>query len=674
MQKILTSVDIAAIVMELKECISEARIQNVYQLDRKTLIMKLHQPGQTAQSLLIDPGKRLHLTSYLFEKPQRPPSFCMALRKHLRGRFVDEVSQHEFERIVIVKAGKKDDESRLILELFGDGNVILVDKQNTVQQALRFKRMRDRNILRGKSFIQAPSSGRNPLSLKPSDLVGLKKFTGVAVAKALTAFLSIGGLYAEEILLRSQIDKNTKCEQLEDSHFEQMHICIRELLAPLETGKVRPRIIRDEKGRLVDCIPIPLRKYEGLEFSEYESFNRALDEYYAQALVDRKVTRAAETVGEEIARHQRILKEQRESLEKAAKRAEHMRQIGDKIYSHFSQLQTLLQRITGEKKVGKPWSQIASEIDSEKKTGQVPAIYFDSLDTRRLVLDVSVEDLSFSLRLRESAQRNAAEYYAQAKKAARKAEGAEKAIAATLKLIEKLKLQKEVAAEESKKPIKKRRRKAWYEKFRWFVTSDGFLVVGGKDAVTNEVLIKKHTEPHDLVFHADIQGAPFVLLKTEGKAPSQQSIHEAAQLAASHSKAWKAKFSAIDVYWVTPKQVSKTPPSGEYLRKGAFMIRGDKHYIRKTPLRLAIGIAPGAKPPLTIGGPRPAIQSRTDIYVEIVPGDLSSSKLAKDIRHKLRQQAPQELRERISEISIDEIQTFIPHGKGETTNRQARNH
>jgi predicted ribosome quality control (RQC) complex YloA/Tae2 family protein len=668
-QKTLTSVDIAAIILELEERLRGARVQNIYQLAGKTLILKLHQPNQPALNLLVEPGKRLHLTSYLFEKPQRPPSFCMALRKHLRARFIEEINQHEFERIIVIKAGKKEDKSRLILELFGEGNVILVDSQGVIQQALRFKRMRDRDILRGEPFQQAPSSGKNPLNLKPPDLLDLKEFTGVTAAKALTKLLSIGGLYAEEILLRSHIEKNLKCEHLKEAHLERMYTCIKELLAPLETGKISPRVVKDEKGRLVDAIPIPLRKYDGFGFSEYESINRALDEYYAQALIKRKVTKVAEAAEQEIARQQRILEEQRESLKEAKKRTERMRQIGDKIYSHFAKLQTLLQRITAEKKLGKPWAKIVSKIDDEKKNGEVPAIYFDSLDTRRLVLNVSVEGLNFPLKLRDTAQGNAARYYEQAKKAARKAEGAEKAIAATVKRIEEQKRRGKVAVEHAEKPIKKRRRKAWYEKFRWFITSEGLLAVGGKDAVTNEILIKKHMDPRDLVFHADIQGAPFVLLKTGGKAPAQQSIYEAAQLAASHSKAWKAKFSAIDVYWINPKQVSKTPPSGQYLQKGAFMIRGEKNYVRKTPLRLTIGVDVKAKPPRTIGGPRDAVRSKADIYVDIVPGDLSSSKLAKKIRHKLERKAPPDLREKISKIPIEEIQTFLPHGKGETASR-----
>ncbi len=171
-------------------------------------------------------------------------------------------------------------------------------------------------------------------------------------------------------------------------------------------------------------------------------------------------------------------------------------------------------------------------------------------------------------------------------------------------------------------------------------------------------------EPHDLVFHADITGAPFVLIKTEGKRPSQKSIAETAQLAASHSRGWKAKFSALDVYWVRPEQVSKTPPSGEFLKKGAFMIRGKKNYVRRAPLRLAIGVDIEAAPLTVVGGPKDAVKARTDVFVEMVPGDLSSSKLANKIRQMLKQKVSKNMKEKVSKISLEEIQAFIPSGKG----------
>jgi len=223
---------------------------------------------------------------------------------------------------------------------------------------------------------------------------------------------------------------------------------------------------------------------------------------------------------------------------------------------------------------------------------------------------------------------------------------------------------KEKTAEVIEEAPLKRKERAWYEKFRWFQSSDGFLVLGGRDATTNEILVKKHTEPTDIVFHADVAGAPFVVIKAEGKALSEQVIKEAAQLAASYSRAWREMLHAIDVYWVHPDQLSKSPPLGQYLAKGAFIVRGKKNYVRNVPLRVAVGIVMKENQVVVVGGPTEAIRKQTEVCVEVVPGQQTSSELAKHIRKLLTEKAFKEWRKQVSEISLEEVQRFIPSGKG----------
>jgi len=277
-----------------------------------------------------------------------------------------------------------------------------------------------------------------------------------------------------------------------------------------------------------------------------------------------------------------------------------------------------------------------------------------------------VDDTAFSLDLTRSIPENAAEYYERAKKAGRKLEGAQKAIADTRKKIDELKkrVESETEAVRAEAP-EKRKEKAWFEKFRWFRSSDGFLVLGGKDATTNEILIKKYTEPDDIVFHAEVVGAPFVVIKTEGKTPSEQTIFEAAQLAASYSKAWREMLHAVDVYWVHPEQLSKTPPPGQYVEKGAFIILGKKNYIRSVPLRVAIGLVMQENLASTVGGPPSAVKKQTDVLAELVPGREKSSVLAKAVKKLLAEKTYRVRHAAMPEIPLQEIQSFIPYGQGE---------
>ncbi|MFH1721162.1 MAG: NFACT RNA binding domain-containing protein [Candidatus Altiarchaeota archaeon] len=273
------------------------------------------------------------------------------------------------------------------------------------------------------------------------------------------------------------------------------------------------------------------------------------------------------------------------------------------------------------------------------------------------------------LDLRKSVSENAQEYYSKAKKSRRKVAGARKALEDTKRKISALEKKQEKILEEKTEPGLKRkeiRKTEWFEKFRWFHSSDGFLVVGGKDATSNEILVKKHIDPSDTVFHAEIQGAPFFAIKNpKGVEVPESTLTEAAQGAVSYSKAWPSGMGAADAYWVTPEQVSKSAPSGEYLTKGAFMIRGKKNFFRRTPLKVAIGIKFDERAlPIVLGGPISSIKKNTDAHVVIEPGNVKSGQLAKEIRVAFIKKSKKELLETIKKIPPQEIQQWIPGGKG----------
>lgn len=248
--------------------------------------------------------------------------------------------------------------------------------------------------------------------------------------------------------------------------------------------------------------------------------------------------------------------------------------------------------------------------------------------------------MKIEIELSKNAWENANLHYEKAKKARSKLEGAKKALEESKKKLEKA---EEIEEKKEKKTLKKRK---WYEKFRWFHLDD-FLIIAGKDADTNEVLIKKHTSKEDVVFHADVTGAPFTVIKTEGKKVPDDVLRCTATLAACYSKAWAAGAGAIDVYWVTPEQVSKTAPAGEYIGKGAFMISGKKNYFKKTRVELAIGSDKGL-----VVGEEGFVREKCGKIVIIQAGKERSKEIAVKIKKKLK-----------TDIELDEIQRIIPSGK-----------
>lgn len=125
----------------------------------------------------------------------------------------------------------------------------------------------------------------------------------------------------------------------------------------------------------------------------------------------------------------------------------------------------------------------------------------------------------------------------------------------------------------------KGRKVFWFEKFSWFVTSENYLVIGGKDAQQNESLVKKYMDKGDLFFHCELHGAAVMILKnpTQGAVPPM-SIEECATFEVCHSPSWAANVLS-SVYWVNAEQVSKTPPTGMYIGTGSFIIRGQRNFV-----------------------------------------------------------------------------------------------
>lgn len=137
------------------------------------------------------------------------------------------------------------------------------------------------------------------------------------------------------------------------------------------------------------------------------------------------------------------------------------------------------------------------------------------------------------------------------------------------------------------------RRQMWFEKFIWFLSSDGYLVLAGKDASQNEMLYRRYLKKGDIYVHADLNGAPSVIIKNNPQTPDApippSTLSQAGNLAVSASNAWDSKAGAA-AYWVDAEQVSKSAPTGEFLPTGSFMIRGRKNFLPPAQLILGFGL------------------------------------------------------------------------------------
>ena len=644
MKEEMSSVDIRYVVRELQWLLG-SRVDKVYH-DGDEIRIKLRTKEGRAD-LILQAGKRFHLTSYVKEAPKQPSSFTMLLRKHLSGGFIDAIEQHQFDRIVKIRVG----DYTLIGELFRKGNIVLVDSENRIVAALRYEEYKDRAI-KPKAEYRFPPARENPLEVSFERFLELmRENEELELVRALARKLNMGGLYAEEISIRAGFEKTTPVKELSDEDLRKVY----EAMMKTFNDEPRPNIVFKD-GNMHDVVPIELRVYDGLEKKYFKTFSEALDEYFGRLTIEKAKIERTKKLESKKRQLLATLKKQEEMLKGFERAMNENQEIGDLIYANYSLIERLLQEFRkATEKLG--WEEFRKRIEEGKKAGNRVAQMVKRINAKEKAVTIELEGKKVKLYLNKSLGENAELYYEKAKKFRHKYEGALKAYEDTkrkLNEVEKL-IEEEMKKELNVRKIE-RRKKKWFEKFRWFVSSEGFLVLAGKDASTNETLVKKHMTENDLYCHADVYGAPHVVIK-DGQKAGEKTIFEACQFAVSMSRAWSLGLYSADAYWAYPEQVTKQAPSGEYLGKGAFMVYGKRNWLRGLPLKLAVGVINYEGEDYVVCAPVEAIKAHTKRYIVIRPGRLKKGELVKKIRAILEKWG--------YKVREEDLNAILPPGGGE---------
>ena len=651
--KPMSNVDIYTISNELNNLLSGARVDKSFQPTKDIVVMRFHVPGTGRVDLVMQCGSRIHISQYPLENPTTPPTFPMLLRKRIKGAHVESVKQHNFDRVVEIKV-KKDKYYTVIVELFDKGNIILLDDENNIILPLKRKHWSSRDISSKKEYLFPEERGINPITTTEEKFKQIFKETESDVVRTL-AINGFGSLYAEEIIERAneieEIDKNTPNNELTNGQISNLYKGFKNLFDNLTEEAIKPQIVKN--GNKEDVVPINLIKYDGFEKKYYASFNEACDEYYSKK-VNTDIKSIKENAwNKKVNKFEKRLRLQKETLDNFNKTIDESQHKGEIIYSNYTTIENIINVVNQARSKDYSFKEIGKTLKNAKKEGMPEAQIYESID-KLGVLTLKIDDTSLIIDPKLTIPENAENYYEKAKKAKRKTKGALIAIENTEKQLENIKSKKDSAMENiaiPKKRVKKNLK--WYEKLRWFVSSDGFLVVGGRDANSNESVVKKYLETNDIYLHADIHGATSTAIKLNGSKPNDNLLKESSEFAASFSSAWSKGFTYQDVFWVHPDQVTKTPESGEFLPKGSFVIRGHRNYIRSAKVKLAIGIV-DYEGKRIMAGPIDAVEAHCDNYVVIKPGFTKKEAIAKKIINQINED---------DLITLDDIIRVLPSGK-----------
>ncbi|WP_330632506.1 ribosome rescue protein RqcH [Halocatena halophila] len=688
----LSSVDLAALTTELRQY-EGAKLDKAYLYDDSLVRLRMRDFDVGRLELLIDIGdpKRLYLADpqHVPDAPGRPPNFAMKLRNRTSGADLEAVEQHEFDRIVTLRFSRPDGDTYVITELFGDGNVIVCNADFEILACLETVRLSSRTVAPGAQY-EYPQSRFDPLSVDRSQFDAQMRDSDTDVVRTLATQLNFGGLWAEELCSRAGVEKTASIESITEATLDALFRELSSLRTTIADGSFDARCYYEDETP-VDVTPVPMAEYESLTTEPFEQFTDALDQYYRDLAEDEQ--QPAEQSSQrpdfeaEIEKYERIIDQQSGAIEGFEQEAAAERRKAELLYERYGLVDEVLSAIETARADDLTFEAIESRFDAGKDQDIPAANAVVGLDGNEKTVTLDLDETTVTIDVTMGVEKNADQLYQSAKEIEAKRDGALEAIADTREQLEAIKERREnwqapddeeqgdESADErrtddewlSRESIPVRRDEDWYERFRWFHTSDGFLVIGGRNADQNEALVKKYMERGDLFFHAQAHGAPVTILKATGPSESARDIDipdrsksEAAQFAISYSSVWKDGHYSGDVYMAEPDQVTKTPESGEFIEKGSFVIRGERTYFRDTPVGVAIGITcePQTR---VIGGPPAAITEQAVTTVDLEPGRYAQNDIAKLCYRELKRRFTDETFVR-KVASPDLIQEFCPAG------------
>ncbi len=421
----------------------------------------------------------------------------------------------------------KTDSNKLLIEMFSKGNVILL-KDEKIERALFQRKYEGREISSGKEYIYPVGNKKSFNDMYGGFYSILKASDRESVVKSLAMDFSMGGYYAEEACFRAKVDKSKKPLELNIGEAKMLREKFMEILK-----ENKPNIIDKKIFSAVE-----LKHITG-EREYFDNINSAVINFFEK----NQETERKNPVKIELNKAQDRLKEYEENIE-----------FINTNYERIQNAMTILK--SSDKSINEREKELDGLGFLIKGKNIVPK------ERQQLNIDIT-QNLNYNLAIMYQ-------------KAKRLKNIDTEAITAKTKMIRRIKVKNE---------------NQWYSKFRHFITSEGNLVIIGKDVNQNESLIEKHMEKEDIVGHADVFGSPFGIIKPkEGKSISKKEIEETAIMIASYSSAWRVGATNLDVYFIKPEQVTKTPPSGESLKKGAFYIEGKRDYIKNAQLGIYISI------------------------------------------------------------------------------------
>ena len=599
----LAGIELAYLIKEIGEKTQGCYVSNIYGINRNSLLFKMRHPDKPDTMLMIS-SIGLWTTSKKID-PIEPNKLLRRLRNDLLRSKIEKIEQVGTERIAYLTFSNFDNRFVLIIEFFGEGNILLCNYNKKILALMHSIDVRHRQLRVGLEYKPPPQDGIDIIDLEKKEFKEAL-LTSTSIGKIIGRSLGLPKKYVEEIIRLASIDRAKPSNEISEEEFEALFDVIKTTISSVINGTHDPTIITD--GEESDVFPIRFSD-DNTKAREVSSFNEGLDIIFTEQILQKGKSLYSKEAEKRISELQNRLEEQKNAIRIVQEKSKNIADVANLLFSLQSEGKSKL----SDPKVIEVMKNQDAELIKEKGISMV-----------------KINDAKVRIEPDAPLPSIASVLFDESKKQKGAINSIEKLIKKTEDQLEKTIAKGEIA--KGAVGFSDIRKKSWYERYRWFFTSDGMLAVGGRDGSSNSALVRKHMENDDKIFHAEINGSPFFILKDRSETLMPLSLEETAQATVCFSRAWQVSGHGLSSFWVKPDQIKKAAPTGQSMGKGSFMIYGTRNFIKVASLKLAVGILKEDENFLLVSGPVEPIKKNCLCYVIIEPGGSPISDVAKKIR------------------------------------------
>ncbi|MEG1125183.1 MAG: NFACT RNA binding domain-containing protein [Oscillospiraceae bacterium] len=547
----LDAATLSLTALELEKKLTDAKIDKIFEPTKDEVVLSLRtRAGGIKLFVSARSGSaRVCLTNESFENPMVPPSFCMLLRKHFAGGRFLRVRTIESERIVFFDFQCTNEmgdsvQNTLAAELMGRySNIVLINENNKIIDALKRVDFEDsdvRQLLPGLAYTLPPKPDKvSFLSCSPIGILSAISDMEVPVPSALMKVTGgVGPVVCREAAYRAMGEGNTQANELDVTQKEALISAIENIQADYKNGGV-PVMVLSEDNRPTEFSFTALTQYGEENLRYKEEFSLLLEDYYATKDKAERLRQKSKEL------HKSVRNMYERSVRKQAARKEELAE------SHASEKL----RVYGELLNANLWAFNKGDANVTLTN------WYDGTEVK------------IPLEIRLSPSANAQKYFKEYKKKQTAAKMLEKLLKdgeSEIKYLETVLYEVEIAKGEAElgeirtelkaggylKYYKVKDKKQKPADFYRYTSSDGFLILAGRNNLQNEKLTLKTARGKDLWFHVKNAPGSHVVVMSEGEDIPNSTKNEAAQLAVIHSGQTAGAKVAVDFTEV--KNIRKT--------------------------------------------------------------------------------------------------------------------